>query len=82
MEVETAGNYNMAGFNDDIHTFLAITVRHDVWRRAGADWMEALVTRQIIDQAEAADMIHALACNLPDRTIDWMSNDTWNSYNI
>ncbi|GHA26325.1 uronate isomerase [Devosia pacifica] len=31
--VETAGFYNLAGFNDDTRALLSIPARHDVWRR-------------------------------------------------
>jgi len=29
---ETAGFYNIAGFNDDTRAFASIPSRHDVWR--------------------------------------------------
>ncbi len=32
--VETAGYFNLAGFNDDTRAFLSIPARHDTWRRA------------------------------------------------
>ena len=31
--VETAGFYNLAGFNDDTRALLSIRARHDLWRR-------------------------------------------------
>jgi glucuronate isomerase len=31
--VETAGVYNLAGFNDDTRAYPSIRARHDVWRR-------------------------------------------------
>jgi len=34
--VETAGYFNLAGFNDDTRAFLSIPARHDTWRRAVA----------------------------------------------
>ncbi len=32
--VETAGYFNLAGFNDDTRAFLSIPARHDTWRRS------------------------------------------------
>jgi len=32
--VETAGYYNLAGFNDDTRALLSIPARHDTWRRS------------------------------------------------
>ncbi|MEO1441693.1 MAG: glucuronate isomerase, partial [Chloroflexota bacterium] len=46
--VETAGIYNTAGFNDDTRAFLSIPVRHDVRRRAVANWLAGQVLRHII----------------------------------
>ncbi len=34
--VETAGYFNLAGFNDDTRAFLSIPARHDLWRRGVA----------------------------------------------
>ena len=34
--VETAGYFNLAGFNDDTRAFLSIPARHNTWRRAAA----------------------------------------------
>lgn len=62
--VETAGIYNTAGFNDDTRAYPSIPVRHDVWRRASADWLAGLVQRHIVDEADALEMIHALAYGL------------------
>jgi glucuronate isomerase len=62
--METAGLYNTAGFNDDTRAFPSIPARHDVWRRAGANWLAGLVARHFIDRAAAREMIHALAYGL------------------
>jgi glucuronate isomerase len=59
--VETAGLYNTAGFNDDTRAYPSIPARHDVWRRAGADWLAGLVVRHIIDEEDAAEMAADLA---------------------
>jgi glucuronate isomerase len=65
--VETAGIYNTAGFNDDTRAFLSIPARHDLWRRASANWLAGLVARHIVNQQEAAAMAYELAYGLPKR---------------
>ena len=62
--METAGIYNTCGFNDDTRAFLSIPARHDLWRRAAAEWLAGLQTRQIISQQEAFDMAWQLAYGL------------------
>jgi glucuronate isomerase len=62
--METAGLYNTCGFNDDTRAFPSIPARHDVWRRAGANWLAGLVARHFIDQADAREMMAALATGL------------------
>ena len=62
--METAGLYNTAGFNDDTRAYLSIPVRHDVWRRASADWVAGLLVRGIIDETDAQAMMRALAYDL------------------
>jgi glucuronate isomerase len=66
--METAGIYNTAGFNDDTRAFCSIPARHDVWRRASANWLAGLVVRHIIDENDAREMIQDLAVNLAKRT--------------
>ncbi len=65
--METAGLYNTAGFNDDTRAFCSIPARHDVWRRASANWLAGLVARHIIDMNDAREMIRDLAANLAKR---------------
>jgi len=65
--METAGLYNTAGFNDDTRAFCSIPARHDVWRRASANWLAGLVVRHIIDLNDAHDMIQELSVNLAKR---------------
>lgn len=65
--IETAGLYNTVGFNDDTRAFLSIPVRHDVWRRASANWLAELVLRGIIDQYDASEMIGDMAYHLAKR---------------
>ncbi len=62
--METAGIYNTAGFNDDTRAYPSIPARHDVWRRASADWVASLVVRHMIDDQDAQAMMHALAYDL------------------
>jgi glucuronate isomerase len=62
--VETAGIYNTAGFNDDTRAFLSIPARHDLWRRAAADWVAGHVVRDIITKADGLKMVLELAYKL------------------
>lgn len=62
--METAGLYNTAGFNDDTRAYPSIAARHDVWRRASADWVAGLLLRGIVDEEDAAAMMQALAYDL------------------
>jgi glucuronate isomerase len=62
--METAGIYNTAGFNDDTRAFASIPARHDVWRRASANWVASLVVRGMIDLNDAEEMMRALAYDL------------------
>lgn len=66
--METAGLYNTVGFNDDTRAFPSIPVRHDLWRRAAADWVAGLAVRGIVDMADAEAMSHDLAYGLAKRT--------------
>ncbi len=66
--METAGLYNTAGFNDDTRAFCSIPARHDVWRRASADWVAGLVVRHIVDLEDARHMMTELAVGLARRT--------------
>ncbi|GAB4438721.1 MAG: glucuronate isomerase [Anaerolineae bacterium] len=65
--METAGLYNTAGFNDDTRAFPSIPARHDMWRRAAAQWVSNLVVRHVIDMDDAAAMMHDLAYGLAKR---------------
>jgi glucuronate isomerase len=62
--METAGLYNTAGFNDDTRAFASIPARHDLWRRAAADWLAGLVVRRMLDEDDARGMVHAMAYDL------------------
>jgi glucuronate isomerase len=65
--METAGLYNTAGFNDDTRAFFSIPARHTLWRRMSADWLAGLVTRHLIDEDDASEMMHDLAYGLAKR---------------
>ncbi len=52
--VETAGYFNLAGFNDDTRAFLSIPARHDLWRRGVALHLADQIERNILNQNEAA----------------------------
>jgi glucuronate isomerase len=65
--IETAGIYNTTGFNDDTRAFCSIPARHDVWRRASANWLAGLVARHIIDMSDAQEMMVELAVGLTKR---------------
>jgi glucuronate isomerase len=62
--METAGLYNTSGFNDDTRAFLSIPARHDVWRRAAANWLAGLLVRKVIDRADAESLVVDLAVGL------------------
>jgi glucuronate isomerase len=62
--METAGLYNTAGFNDDTRAFASIPARHDLWRRASANWLGGLVARQIIALDDAGEMVREMATGL------------------
>jgi glucuronate isomerase len=62
--METAGVYNTAGFNDDTRAFPSIPARHNLWRRAAANWVAGLLVRHVIDRADAEAMMQALSYGL------------------
>jgi len=65
--METAGLQNTVGFNDDTRAFPSIPARHDVWRRASANWLAGLVVRSVVDEDDAREMIVDLAYGLAKR---------------
>ncbi len=62
--VETAGIYNLAGFNDDTRAFASIPSRHDVWRRVSCNWLAAETLKGFIDEEDASEMAYDLAYGL------------------
>ncbi|CAM8661437.1 MULTISPECIES: glucuronate isomerase [Sphingobium] len=61
---ETAGFYNMVGFNDDTRAFLSIPARHDVARRMDCAWLAQLVAEHRLEEDEAVEVARALAYDL------------------
>ncbi len=59
--VETAGVYNLAGFNDDARAFPSIATRHDIWRRVACNWIAGKVVRGLIDEDDAPRLARELA---------------------
>ncbi|WP_299147275.1 glucuronate isomerase [uncultured Tateyamaria sp.] len=62
--VETAGYWNLAGFNDDTRAFLSIPARHDLWRRGVAVHLAAQVERGYFSAGTAAEIAQLLATDL------------------
>ncbi|MFQ5577713.1 MAG: glucuronate isomerase [Anaerolineae bacterium] len=65
--METAGLYNTAGFNDDTRAYPSIPARHDLWRRASANWLAGLVVRGIVSLFDAETMAEDMAYRLAKR---------------
>ncbi len=53
---ETAGFYNLAGFNDDTRALLSIPARHDVWRREVCRFLALLVGEHRVSRAQALEL--------------------------
>ena len=62
--VETAGYWNLAGFNDDTRAFLSIPARHDLWRRAVAEHLAGQVEKGLFGFDDAQMLARALATDL------------------
>ena len=75
--METAGLHNTVGFNDDTRAFPSIPARHDVWRRASANWVAGLVVRGIVDVDDAREMIQDTAYRLVKRAYKF--NEQWSN---
>jgi glucuronate isomerase len=65
--METAGLHNTVGFNDDTRAFPSIPARHDLWRRASANWIAGLVVQSVVDMDDAREMIVDTAYRLAKR---------------
>ncbi len=62
--VETAGYYNLAGFNDDTRAFLSIPARHDMWRREVALHLADQVNRGMLQRSDTNRLAPLLARDL------------------
>jgi glucuronate isomerase len=65
--VETAGLYNLAGFNDDTRAFASIPARHDIWRRVTCNWLAGQVLHGLLDEEDAFAMAVDCAYTLAKR---------------
>jgi glucuronate isomerase len=65
--METAGLYNIAGFNDDTRAFASIPARHDVWRRVTCDWIAGMVVTGVVGEEDACDMAREFSYGLARR---------------
>jgi glucuronate isomerase len=54
--VETAGFYNLAGFNDDTRALLSIPARHDLWRREICRFLAQLASESRISISSALEI--------------------------
>jgi glucuronate isomerase len=59
--VETAGFFNLAGFNDDTRALLSIPARHDVWRRCVSSFLAKMVGEKTIALSDARRVSEWLA---------------------
>jgi len=59
--VESAGFYNLAGFNDDTRALLSIPARHDVWRREVCGFLGRWVGENRISRSTARDVAKHLS---------------------
>ncbi len=64
---ETAGFWNLAGFNDDTRAFCSIPARHDVARRVDCAFLAELVTTHRLEESEAYELAPLLANGLAKR---------------
>lgn len=66
--IETAGFYNLAGFNDDTRAFLSIPARHDMARRIDSGILAQLVKERQLTEEEAAELIVDLSGPMAKRS--------------
>ncbi len=59
--VDNFGWYRIAGLNNITGSILTLPSQHDIWRRAGANWLAGLVVNGLVDLENAYQMIYALA---------------------
>lgn len=61
--VETAGYYNLSGFNDDTRAFLSIPARHDVWRQGVSLHLANQLRCGATDKTQAFEIAKHLTCD-------------------
>lgn len=59
--VESAGFYNLAGFNDDTRALLSIPARHDVWRREICGFLANWVADHRLTRSSAEEIAKHLS---------------------
>ena len=57
---ETAGFHRSSGFIDDTRGFCSIPARHDTARRVDAAHLAELVAEHVLDETDAAQVMHDL----------------------
>ncbi len=62
--VETAGYYNLAGFNDDTRAFMSIPARHDMWRRGVSLHLAQQRARGILGRSDVDELARLLCRDL------------------
>lgn len=62
--VETAGYWNLAGFNDDTRAFMSIPARHDLWRSGVALHLGGQIDRGRMNLDQASQIGELLARDL------------------
>ena len=68
---ESAGFYNVAGFNDDTRAFFSIPARHDLARRIDCAYLAELVSQKRLETDEAAEIAADLAYHLPKKATNY-----------
>lgn len=54
--VESAGFWNLAGFNDDTRALLSIPARHDLWRRCVCTFLANMVAEKSLGRSDAGEI--------------------------
>ncbi|WP_247738939.1 glucuronate isomerase [Shimia sp. R9_2] len=62
--VETAGYWNLAGFNDDTRAFMSIPARHDMWRRGVSQHLAQQRARGVLTRSDANEIARLLCRDL------------------
>ena len=62
--VETAGYWNLAGFNDDTRAFLSVPARHTVWRQGVARHLGGQIDNGVLGMPDAVMLAKQLGTGL------------------